>query len=214
VSIRALQHGFQVATHAIGDRGNRVALDAYQAALEKVPTVDHRFRIEHVQVLDHADVPRFAQLGVIPSMQAVHQTSDMYWAATRVGPSHVLGAYAWRSLLETGVIIPNGSDFPVERVNPLYSFHAAVSRQDEHDWPPGGWYPEQRMTRDEALKSMTIWPAFAAFQEQLLGSLTTGKLADFDVLDRDIMVVPASEILGTQVLATYIGGRAVYERGR
>jgi hypothetical protein len=214
VSIRALQHGFQVATHAIGDRGNRVALDAYQAALEKVPTVDHRFRIEHVQVLDHADVPRFAQLGVIPSMQAVHQTSDMYWAATRVGPSHVLGAYAWRSLLQTGVIIPNGSDFPVERVNPLYSFHAAVSRQDEHDWPPGGWYPEQRMTRDEALKSMTIWPAYAAFQEQLMGSLTPGKLADFDVLDRDIMVVPASEILGTQVLATYIGGRVVYERGR
>ncbi len=214
VSIRALQHGFQVATHAIGDRGNRVALDAYQAALEKVPTVDHRFRIEHVQVLDHADIPRFAQLGVIPSMQAVHQTSDMYWAATRLGPSHILGAYAWRSLLETGVIIPNGSDFPVERVNPLYSFHAAVSRQDEHDWPPGGWYPEQRMTRDEALKSMTIWPDYAAFQEQLMGSLTPGKLADFDVLDRDIMVVPASEILGTQVLATYIGGRAVYERGR
>ena len=214
VSIRALQHGFQVATHAIGDRGNRVALDAYQAALEKVPTVDHRFRIEHVQVLDHADIPRFAQLGVIPSMQSVHQTSDMYWAATRLGPSRVLGAYAWRSLLETGVIVPNGSDFPVERVNPLYSFHAAVSRQDEHDWPAGGWYPEQRMTRDEALKSMTIWPAFAAFQEQLMGSLTPGKLADFDVLDRDIMVVPASEILGTQVLATYIGGRAVYERGR
>lgn len=214
VSTRALQHGFQVATHAIGDRGNRVALDAYQAALDKVPTVDHRFRIEHVQVLDHADIPRFAQLGVIPSMQAVHQTSDMYWAATRLGPSHVLGAYAWRSLLETGVIIPNGSDFPVERVNPLYSFHAAVSRQDEHDWPPGGWYPDQRMTRDEALKSVTIWPAYAGFQERIMGSLTPGKLADFDVLDRDIMVVPASEILGTQVLATYIGGRAVYERGR
>ena len=214
VSTRALQHGFQVATHAIGDRGNRVALDAYQAALDKVPTVDHRFRIEHVQVLDHADIPRFAQLGVIPSMQAVHQTSDMYWAATRLGPSHVLGAYAWRSLLATGVIIPNGSDFPVERVNPLYSFHAAVSRQDEHDWPPGGWYPEQRMTRDEALKAMTIWPAYAGFQERIMGSLTPGKLADFDVLDRDIMVVPASEILGTQVLATYIGGRAVYERGR
>lgn len=214
VSTRALQHGFQVATHAIGDRGNRVALDAYQAALDKVPTADHRFRIEHVQVLDHADIPRFAQLGVIPSMQAVHQTSDMYWAATRLGPSHVLGAYAWRSLLETGVIIPNGSDFPVERVNPLYSFHAAVSRQDEHDWPPGGWYPEQRMSRDEALKSMTIWPAYAGFQEHVMGSLTPGKLADFDVLDRDIMVIPASEILGTHVLATYIGGRAVYERGR
>jgi len=214
VSTRALRNGFQVATHAIGDRGNRVVLDAYEAALKAVPVADHRFRIEHVQVLDHADVPRFAQLGVIPSMQAVHQTSDMYWASTRLGYAHTLGAYAWRSLLNTGVIIPDGSDFPVERVNPLYSFHSAVSRQDEHDWPPGGWFPEQRMTRDEALKGMTIWPAFAAFQEQTMGSLSPGKLADFVVLDRDIMVVPESQILGTTVLATYIGGRAVYERSR
>jgi len=131
-----------------------------------------------------------------------------------LGYAHTLGAYAWRSLLNTGVIIPDGSDFPVERVNPLYSFHSAVSRQDEHDWPPGGWFPEQRMTRDEALKGMTIWPAFAAFQEQTMGSLTTGKLADFVILDRDIMVVPESQILGTTVVATYIGGRAVYERSR
>jgi len=214
VSTRALQHGFQVATHAIGDRGNRVALDAYQAALTAVPTVDHRFRIEHVQILDHADIPRFAQLGVIPSMQAVHQTSDMYWAPTRLGYARTFGAYAWRSLLETGVIIPNGSDFPVERVNPLYSFHAAVSRQDDDNWPPGGWFPEQVMTREEALKSMTIWPAYAAFQEQLTGSLMPGKYADFVILDRDIMTVPAAQILGTRVLATYIGGRAVYERSR
>jgi len=214
VATQALRNGFQVATHAIGDRGNRVVLDAYEAALKAVPVADHRFRIEHVQVLDHADVPRFAQLGVIPSMQAVHQTSDMYWASTRLGYAHTLGAYAWRSLLNTGVIIPDGSDFPVERVNPLYSFHSAVSRQDEHDWPPGGWFPEQRMTRDEALKGMTIWPAFAAFQEQTMGSLTTGKLADFVILDRDIMVVPESQILGTTVVATYIGGRAVYERSR
>jgi hypothetical protein len=214
VSTRALQHGFQVATHAIGDRGNRVALDAYEAALKAVPTVDHRFRIEHVQVLDHADVPRFAQLGVIPSMQAVHQTSDMYWAPTRLGYARTFGAYAWRSLLNTGVIIPNGSDFPVERVNPLFSFHAAVSRQDDNSWPPGGWFPEQKMTRDEALKSMTIWPAYAAFQEQTMGSLTPGKFADFVILDRDIMTIPDSEILGTNVLATYIGGRVVYERGR
>lgn len=212
VSTRALQHGFQVGTHAIGDRGNRVALDAYEAALKAVPTVDHRFRIEHVQVLDHADVPRFAQLGVIPSMQAVHQTSDMYWAATRLGYARTFGAYAWRSLLNTGVIIPNGSDFPVERVNPLYSFHSAVSRQDDSNWPPGGWFPEQMMTREEALKSMTIWPAFAGFQEQLTGSLTPGKYADFVILDRDIMTIPASEILGTHVVATYIGGRPVYER--
>ena len=214
VSTRALQHGFQVATHAIGDRGNRVALDAYEAALKAVPTVDHRFRIEHVQVLDHADVPRFAELGVIPSMQAVHQTSDMYWAPTRLGYARTFGAYAWRSLLNTGVIIPNGSDFPVERVNPLFSFHAAVSRQDDNNWPPGGWFPEQKMTRDEALKSMTIWPAYAAFQEQTMGSLTVGKYADFVILDRDIMTVPDAEILGTNVLATYIGGRAVFERNR
>ena len=125
VSTRALRQRLPGATHAIGDRGNRVVLDAYEAALKAVPTADHRFRIEHVQVLDHADVPRFAQLGVIPSMQAVHQTSDMYWASTRLGYARTLGAYAWRSLLNTGVIIPNGSDFPVERVNPLYSFHAA-----------------------------------------------------------------------------------------
>lgn len=214
VSTRALQHGFQVATHAIGDRGNRIALDAYEAALKAVPTVDHRFRIEHVQVLDHADVPRFAQLGVIPSMQAVHQTSDMYWAPTRLGYARTFGAYAWRSLLNTGVIIPNGSDFPVERVNPLFSFHAAVSRQDDNSWPPGGWFPEQKMTRDEALKSMTIWPAYAAFQEQTMGSLSVGKLADFVILDRDIMMIPDAEILGTNVLATYIGGRVVFERSR
>jgi predicted amidohydrolase YtcJ len=214
VSTRALQHGFQVATHAIGDRGNRIALDAYEAALKAVPTVDHRFRIEHVQILDHADVPRFAQLGVIPSMQAVHQSSDMYWAANRLGPARILGAYAWRSLLNTGVIIPNGSDVPVERVNPLYSFHAAVSRQDDFNWPPGGWHPEQRMTREEALESMTIWPAFASFQEHLTGSLTPGKVADFVILDRDIMTIPETEILGTRVTATYIGGRAVFERNR
>jgi len=214
VSTRALQHGFQVATHAIGDRGNRVALDAYEAALKAVPTVDHRFRIEHVQILDHADVPRFAQLGVIPSMQAVHQTSDMYWAPTRLGYARTFGAYAWRSLLNTGVIIPNGSDFPVERVNPLLSFHAAVSRQDDNSWPPGGWFPEQKMTREEALKAMTIWPAYAAFQEQTMGSLSPGKLADFVILDRDIMTIPDSEILGTNVLATYIGGRVVFERSR
>lgn len=214
VSTRALKHGFQVATHAIGDRGNRVALDAYEAALEAVPVVDHRFRIEHVQVLDHADVPRFAKLGVIPSMQAVHQTSDMYWAPNRLGYARTLGAYAWRSLLNTGVVIPNGSDFPVERVNPLFSFHAAISRQDDDNWPPNGWFPEQRMTREEALESITIWPAYAAFQEQLLGSLTPGKLADFVILDRDIMTVPESDILGTHVLATYIAGRAVFERGR
>jgi predicted amidohydrolase YtcJ len=207
-----LRSGFQVNTHAIGDRGNRVALDAFEAALRKVPTADHRFRIEHAQTLSPQDIPRFARLGVIPSMQASHQTSDMRWAETRLGPQRIRGAYAWRSLLNTGVIIPNGSDFPVEHVNPLISFHSAVTRQDATGWPEGGWYPDQVMTRDEALKAMTIWPAYAAFQEKELGSLSPGKYADFVVLDRDIMTVPANEILSTQVLSTYIGGKSVYEK--
>ena len=208
----ALQAGFQVATHAIGDRGNRVVLDAYAAALAAHPTADHRFRVEHAQILNHDDIPRFAELGVIPSMQAVHQTSDMYWAGSRLGLGRLAGAYAWRSLLETGVVVPNGSDVPVESVNPLFSFHSAVSRQDADNWPVGGWMPEQRMTREEALRSMTIWPAYAAFQERIMGSLTPGKLADFVILDRDIMTVPERDILGTAVLSTYIGGKSVYER--
>jgi predicted amidohydrolase YtcJ len=212
VAVEGLRTGFQVNTHAIGDRGNRVVLDQYEAALREVPTEDHRFRIEHAQVLHPEDIPRFAELGVIPSMQAVHQTSDMYWAGKRLGGERLEGAYAWRSLLDSGVIIPNGSDFPVERVNPLLSFHAAVSRQDAENYPAGGWYPEQRMTREEALKSMTIWPARAAFQEDVMGSLAPGKYADFVVLSRDIMRVAPEEILGTEVVATYLGGEPVYER--
>jgi len=212
VATSALRHGFQVATHAIGDRGNRNALDAYEGALKAVPTADHRFRIEHAQILDPADIPRFAQLGIIPSMQASHQTSDMRWAEDRLGPSRIRGAYAWRSLLNTGVIIPNGTDFPVENVNPLITFHSAVTRADSTGWPDGGWYPEQKMTRDEALKSMTIWAAYAGFQEHVMGSITPGKYADFTVLDQDIMTIPASDILKTHVLSTYMGGKSVYER--
>jgi predicted amidohydrolase YtcJ len=212
IATRALRRGFQVGVHAIGDRGNRVVLDAYDAALKAVPVADHRFRIEHAQVVSLDDIPRFAKMGVIPSMQASHQTSDMRWAEARVGADRIKGAYAWRSLLNTGVIIPNGSDFPVEEVNPLISFHSAVSRQDASNWPPGGWYPEQVMTRDEALKAMTIWPAYAAFQEKTMGSISTGKYADFVMLDRDIMTVPVSDILSTQVVSTWIGGKAVYDR--
>ena len=211
VATRALRAGFQVGTHAIGDRGNRVVLDAYEAALRAVPTTDHRFRVEHAQVIDLADIPRFARLGVIPSMQGSHQTSDMYWAEQRVGPDRIRGAYAWCKLLATGVIIPNGSDFPVEFVNPLISFHAAVTRQDAQNQPPGGWYPAERMTREEALRSMTLWPALAQFQERELGSLTAGKRADFVILDQDIMTVAPERILDTKVVSTWLGGRAVYE---
>lgn len=214
VSERALRSGWQVATHAIGDRANRLVLDAYAAALTAVPTADHRFRIEHSQIIHHADIPRFGALGVIPSMQASHQTSDMYWAANRLGTERLRGAYAWRSLLATGVIIPNGSDFPVEMVNPLISFHAAIARQDADDFPVGGWYPEQRMTREEALRSMTLWPARAAFQEQILGSLTAGKHADFVMLDQDIMRVAPELVLRTTVLQTWVGGTKVYEHTR
>jgi predicted amidohydrolase YtcJ len=211
MATKALKAGFQVNTHAIGDRGNRLVLDAYEAALKAVPTADHRFRVEHAQILNYDDIPRFASLGVIPSMQASHQTSDMYWAGARLGVGRLLGAYAWRSLLNTGVVVPNGSDFPVEKVNPLISFHSAVSRQDARDWPPGGWYPAERMTREEALRSMTIWPAFAAFQEKVLGSLTPGKYADFVVLDQDIMRCPPELILRAKVLQTWVGGVRVYE---
>lgn len=212
VAVRALKAGFQVATHAIGDRGNRVVLDAYEAALQAVPKADHRFRVEHAQVLSAADIPRFARLGVIPSMQGVHQASDMTWAPTRLGYARTLGAYAWRSLLNTGVVIPNGSDFPVERTNPLFSFHASVTRTNDDGWPAGGWFPAEKMTREEALRSMTLWPAFAAFQEQVMGSLSPGKYADFVILDHDIMTVPEDRILQTRVVATYLNGKPVYER--
>jgi predicted amidohydrolase YtcJ len=207
----ALRRGFQVAVHAIGDRANRLVLDQFEAALRAVPVADHRFRIEHAQVLSPEDIPRFARLGVVPSMQATHQTSDMAWAEKRLGPKRILGAYAWRSLLDTGVTIPNGTDFPVEQVNPLLTFHAAVTREDPQGAPAGGWHPAQRMTRKEALRSMTIWAAWAGFQESVMGSLSPGKYADFIILDRDILTVPENEILGARVLATYLGGRAVYE---
>lgn len=212
VGVRALRSGFQLNVHAIGDRGNRIVLDAFEAALKEVPSADHRFRVEHAQILHHDDIPRFAQLDVIPSMQSTHQTSDMYWAPNRLGYSRTLGGYAWRSLLNTGVIIPNGTDFPVEDVDPLKTFHSAVTRQDADNWPTGGWFPDQRMTREEALKSMTIWPAYAAFQEKEMGSLSPGKFADFVLLDRDVMRVAPEAILGTKVLATYVGGKAVFER--
>lgn len=212
VATRALAAGFQVNTHAIGDRGNRLVLDAYEAIFKARPTADHRFRVEHAQILHSDDIPRFAKLGVIPSMQASHQSSDMYWAGVRLGETRLRGAYAWRSLIASNVIIPNGSDFPVERVDPLISFKASVARQDAANWPIGGWYPEQRMTREEALLSMTLWAAYAGFQEQELGSLTPGKRADFVVLSQDIMRVPTEMLGDTHVLSTWVGGRNVYER--
>jgi predicted amidohydrolase YtcJ len=143
-------------------------------------------------------------------MQSSHQTSDMMWAQARVGPERIVGAYAWHSLLATGVKIANGTDFPVERVDPLITYHSAVTRENGKNEPPGGWYPRERMSREEALESMTIWAARAGFQEKLLGSIAVGKYADWVVLDRDIVSVPAEQILGTHVLQTVVGGKTVY----
>ena len=213
VALAALEHGFQLNVHGIGDRGNRVILDVYEEALAERPVADHRFRIEHAQILHRHDIPRFARLGVIPAMQAIHQSSDMPWAEARLGWTRLLGAYAWRSLLETGVTIPGGSDFPVESANPLFSFHSAVTRQNADNWPAGGWFPEQRMGREEALLHMTTWGAYAAFQEDLVGTITSGKLADLVILSRDIMTVPPEDILDARVEMTVVGGKVVYEAG-
>jgi hypothetical protein len=212
VAAKALRSGFQVNIHAIGDRANRRALDIFEDALREVPTADHRFRIEHAQILNFQDIPRFAELDVIPSMQGSHQTSDMYWVPNRIGWNRSLGTYAWRSLISSGVVIPNGSDTPVEHPNPLISFKAFVSRADADGYPAGGWFPAQKTTRQEALLSMTLWPAYAAFMEDVSGSLTAGKYADFVVLDQDIMTVDEGRILDTRVEMTVLGGRQVYRR--
>jgi predicted amidohydrolase YtcJ len=198
-----LRRGYQVCTHAIGDRANREVLDAYAAAL-------HRFRIEHAQLLALTDIPRFAELGVLPSMQPTHCTSDMRWVYARIGPERAEGAYAWASLRKTGVRIPGGSDFPVESHNPFLGIYAAITRQDRQGKPPGGWHPQQRMTRAEALRSFTLDAAYAAFEEDLKGSLEPGKLADFIVIDRDIMTCTSAEIPRTRVLQTVIGGEVVF----
>ncbi|MGD0578802.1 MAG: amidohydrolase [Bryobacteraceae bacterium] len=205
----ALAHGFQVCTHAIGDRANRTVLDAYAAALGG-PN-DHRFRIEHAQVVSLPDFQRFKDFSILPAMQATHATSDMRWIAQRLGPDRVAGAYAWRRFLDLGIPVANGSDTPVEEPNPMLGLYSAITRQDLAGDPPGGWMPSQRMTRAEALESFTLSGAFAAFEEHLKGSLEPGKLADFIVLDRDIMSVPELEIPQTRVRMTFLGGRLVNE---
>jgi predicted amidohydrolase YtcJ len=205
-----LRQGYQVCTHAIGDRANREVLDAYAYALTRHPTHDHRFRVEHAQMLAPEDIPRFQQLGVLPSMQPTHCTSDMRWVYARVGRERAEGAYAWASLRKTGVLIPGGSDFPVESHNPFLGIYAAVTRQNAEGEPAGGWHPEQRMTREEALRSFTLDAAYAAFQEDSRGVLKPGKLADFIVIDRDVMTCEARQILDTRVLQTVIGGDVVY----
>ena len=208
---RAMRGGLQVVTHAIGDAANRAVLDAYEAAIAATGGGPGRHRIEHVQVLDPADVDRFAALGVVASVQPTHATSDMGWAETRLGPGRIASAYPMRRLLDAGARLALGSDFPIERVAPLLGFHAAVTRRDAAENPPGGWQPAEALTRAEALRGFTLDAAYAAFMEDEVGSLEPGKRADFVVLSQDVMAVPDDRILATRVLATYIDGEPIYE---
>ncbi len=207
----AIEHGFQVNTHAIGDRANREVLDLYERAFEAHPDrTGLRWRIEHAQHIHPADVPRFAQLGVVASMQGIHCTSDAPWVLKRLGDGRAeSGAYVWRSLLAAGAIVTNGTDVPVESIDPIASFYASVTRRTAEGTP---FYPEQRMTREEALRSYTLSNAHAAFEEHLKGSLTAGKLADLVVLSKDIMTVPEEEILDARVDYTIVGGEVRFRR--
>jgi predicted amidohydrolase YtcJ len=214
-TLAAARAGFQVGIHAIGDRANRQVMDVFERVQREVPeSRGLRMRIEHAQILDRTEIPRFARLGVIASMQPTHATSDMPWAAARIGSARVEeGAYVWRKLLESGAVIASGSDFPVEDANPLLGFYAAITRQDSAGNPRGGWMPRERMTREEGLASFTRHAAFAAHAETLTGSIESGKLADLVVLSRDIMRVPPRDILTTSVRLTIVAGEIVYQLG-
>jgi predicted amidohydrolase YtcJ len=212
---QALRRGVQIETHAIGDRGNRLMLDLYERAFAAVPVsqravAEPRWRIEHAQIISPADIPRFARLRVIASMQPSHAISDLYFARNRLGPERLSGAYAWRSLLDSGAVVAGGTDAPVEKGDPLVEFYAAVARRSVEGYADADWHLEQRVSRAEALQMLTLSAAYAAFQENERGSIEPGKLADLTVLSSDIMTIPEAEILHTHVLLTLIGGKVVY----
>lgn len=212
---RSLNKRLQVAVHAIGDRANRITLDAFSRAIQDVPGVkDHRLRVEHAQVVSTEDIPRFSPLNLVLSMQPPHCPSDMPWVETRIGPERVMRAYAWRSILDTGVHMTLNSDFPGETLDPFVGMHAAMTRQSPEGKPEGGWYLEQCLTRDEVLKAYTTEAAYSEFAEDLKGKLLPGMLADFIVLSDDILTIPAVEFLSLRVEETYVGGERVYERQR
>jgi len=201
--------GWQLGVHAIGDAANRAVLDAFEAANSAVPDTELRFRVEHAQILAAEDIPRFAKLGVIASMQPTHATSDMPWAEKRIGAERIAGAYVWRSILDSGAHLAAGSDFPVERVAPLLGVYAAVTRQDADGTPAGGWLPEQRMTLEEAIRAFTAEAAYAAFVEDYRGILKPGFVADLTVFDRKLQ--PDATLLQTEVDMTVVGGAVMFE---
>lgn len=209
---KAMKAGYQVNIHAIGDAGNRQILDAYAQLIPKYKNAQLRHRIEHAQVVAPDDIPRFKALGVVPSMQPTHATSDQNMAEHRVGPERIKGAYAWRTFLDQGSKIACGSDFPVESPNPFEGLHAAVTRQNNAGVPAGGWYKNQAMTLTEAFRCFTLDAAYAANQEHVIGSLEPGKWADFILIDRDVFKVAPEQIGKTVVLQTWMGGKRVYKK--
>ena len=213
LTARALKAGMQVAVHAIGDRANRVTLDAYEAALREAPEAkDPRLRIEHAQVVDLQDIPRFKALGILSSMQPPHCTSDMPWAEKRLGPERIRGAYAWRRFLDASVRVLLNSDFPGETPNPFWGMYAAETRQSTDGRPEGGWHADQCLTRSEVLRAYTVESAFAGFEENTSGQIAPGMLADFIVISGDILNMPSKALLTLKVEQTYIGGSLVYNR--
>ena len=214
-SLNGLRHGFQVCSHAIGDRANREILDRYEAAFKELPgqTGNHRFRIEHAQHLHPEDIPRFAALGVIPAMQAIHLSSDRPWAIDRLGEKRIKeGAYMWQALLQSGIPVVNGTDVPVEPLDPVASLYASITRKTLKGTPEEGYEPAQKMTREQALKSYTLDAAYGAFEEEIKGSITQGKLADFTIYNQDLMTVPEEDFLDTEVVMTVFGGKVVYRK--
>jgi predicted amidohydrolase YtcJ len=215
----ALKKGIQVEVHAIGDRANRTILDWYELAFDEVPPIqritreDPRWRVEHAQIVNPDDIPRFAKLKIIPSMQPSHAIGDLHFAPARLGLERLKGAYAWETFIKQGNIVPGGSDAPVERGEPLIEFYAAVARKDLKGFSGEGWHPEEKVTREQALKMFTLWPAMAAFEEKKRGTIEIGKLADFTVFSQDIMTIPEAEILKARCVLTVVNGEIVFEDG-
>jgi hypothetical protein len=207
----AAAHGFQVATHAIGDAANAQVIGVYEQLSRKYGR-DRRWRIEHFQIADPGDIPRLTPAGIIASMQPTHQTSDRLMAEKRLGPNRLAGAYAWQTVLKSGARLAFGTDFPVESPNPFPGLSAAISRQDVHGQPPGGWIPSERVTFEQALSAYTRGSAYAGFADDRIGALEPGKWADFILVDRDPTAIDPQSLARTEVLQTWVGGKKVWER--